>query len=94
MAASNEDAVLFYSGEPERRFSQLMVLPADPQSINMEEQGRLRACVYAFGRSFIETYDEWDFYVADRPEKTCQPPKTGNTQVIDAKDIFFQEAAE
>lgn len=46
-----------------------MVLPADPHLIYSEEQGRLRACVYAFGRSFTETYKAWNFHVADRPEK-------------------------
>jgi hypothetical protein len=84
----------FVSGEPERRFLQLMVLPADPHLIYTEEQGRLRACVYAFCRRFTETYKAWDFQVADRPEKTCQPPKAGNTQVIDAKRIFNHEALE
>ena len=70
------------------------VLPADPHLIYTEEQGRLRACVYAFGRRFTETYKARDFQVADRPEKTCQPPKTGITQVIDAKRKFYQEAME
>jgi hypothetical protein len=92
----DKDAVYFYSGDPERRFLQLMVLTADPHLIYTEEQRRLMASVYAniLKVKFTVIRKAQEFRRTTRPAKTCQPRLIGITHVLDAHELFSQEAGE
>lgn len=73
-----------------------MVLLAAPLLLTSEEQGRLLASVYAYYLEVESTgmHKELGSLRTTRPVKTCQPQWIGITHVLDAQELFSQEARE